>query len=402
MLDLCVNFAGIRHKNPIVAAAGHITHEPVNLKKCIEAGASAVTLKSISLDEETWARPRPCHHFLDKYGYRGALMHEELGFLTPELAVKYIKEIKPLAKDEGTIVVGNIVLGEWSAKSVDEDKNLRDIAWRLQDAGADAIEVPNTCGALISASDRVPRLKREIPLIINTLKGKLEVPFWIKMAFLYDSISIEDLKTIESMGLDAIHIYPEIRSTLIDVETGKPPVSMAYINGTKTAESCYITYATRINTNLKIISSRGVWTWRDVVERIMCGATLVGIHTAVQYNGYKVFKEMISGLKSFMERKGYKKVEDFIGIATPHICNLEEAFKTLKKRQVAIESVEISIDSVKCNGCERCVVCNQGAITMKDGIAQVDLELCNRCGSCASICPQEAITLKVLGQPWMA
>src|SRR3990172_7395439 len=97
-VDLSVEFAGVRFKNPVVASAGHVTQTLVNLKNCVKAGVGGIELKSLSLDEETWGRPRPAIWFLDKYGEPRVQMHCEFAFWTPEEAVMNIKEIKPLAK----------------------------------------------------------------------------------------------------------------------------------------------------------------------------------------------------------------------------------------------------------------------------------------------------------------
>ena len=46
-----------------------------------------------------------------------------------------------------------------------------------------------------------------------------------------------------------------------------------------------------------------------------------------------------------------------------------------------------------CVGCQTCVdTCPVGAISMVDGIAQIDKDVCVNCGSCIGVCPVSAIT----------
>jgi dihydroorotate dehydrogenase len=52
MIDLQVDFAGLRFKNPLSAAAGPITSTPYTIRQCIEHGAGSVVVKSVSLDSE--------------------------------------------------------------------------------------------------------------------------------------------------------------------------------------------------------------------------------------------------------------------------------------------------------------------------------------------------------------
>lgn len=53
------------------------------------------------------------------------------------------------------------------------------------------------------------------------------------------------------------------------------------------------------------------------------------------------------------------------------------------------------VDSSKCAGCETCVgTCPVSAISMKDGVAEVNEADCVSCGACAGECPCEAITVE--------
>ena len=47
----------------------------------------------------------------------------------------------------------------------------------------------------------------------------------------------------------------------------------------------------------------------------MAGATAVGIGTAVYYRGVDVFSKVSLEIKDFMQKEGYKKIKDMVGIA---------------------------------------------------------------------------------------
>ncbi len=50
------------------------------------------------------------------------------------------------------------------------------------------------------------------------------------------------------------------------------------------------------------------------------------------------------------------------------------------------------INQEKCIGCQACLqVCPVGAIQMKEGKAEIDMNKCIRCGKCHNVCPHEAI-----------
>lgn len=58
------------------------------------------------------------------------------------------------------------------------------------------------------------------------------------------------------------------------------------------------------------------------VERLMAGATMVGIHSEVTYRGFNILTEVIKGIEEFVDRNGYEEVQDIIGKALP--CTTDE------------------------------------------------------------------------------
>jgi ferredoxin len=66
--------------------------------------------------------------------------------------------------------------------------------------------------------------------------------------------------------------------------------------------------------------------------------------------------------------------------------------------------VSISVDVKKCRGCEACVkkkVCYVQAISVKEGKARIDDELCKGCGRCVQFCPERAIELRIEDSDFM-
>jgi dihydropyrimidine dehydrogenase (NAD+) subunit PreA len=131
----------------------------------------------------------------------------------------------------------------------------------------------------------------------------------------------------------------------------------------------------------------GILTWKDAVEYIMVGAHHVEICTAFFLKGFKIFREMVNGVKEFMEEKGYEKIEDMRGIALKHIRQFQE-----------LERVELHAEIYEevCNACKKCVKsCVYGAIVYRapETIA-IDAQKCGGCGMCSEVCPVNAISMK--------
>ncbi|MDO8491837.1 MAG: 4Fe-4S binding protein [Dehalococcoidia bacterium] len=402
MVDLSIDFAGLRLKNPIVAASGPIASTPATIRRCIEHGAGAVTVKSVGLDKENQLLPRPGNWFLDKLGERGGLMHCFSGLLTPEQAAECLSVSRPLADREDARLIGSLYfMGPWTGMppfppvSPPAPETLRRMALQMEAAGADAIEVCCNCGLSMKPSASVDFVERSIPVAIEALKGRLKVPFWIKLGFNHDVFWLRDLRTMQKLGMPAVHVYSDLRATFLDIETARPPMALPFGYGHwLRGPANYATYLSAVNSKLQIMSSGGIWTWKDAVERMMCGATLAALESPVQYHGYRVFGDILKGLAGFMERKGYKRASDMVGLAAPHIYNVKEFLARYDQTTGPREAVRLALDEVQCTGCGRCVSCIYEAIVMASGLPSIDNEACERCGVCVTICPADALAIE--------
>ncbi len=401
MVDLAVDFAGLRFKNPISAAAGPITSTPYTIRQCIEHGAGSVVVKSICPDEWAQALPRPGNWFLDRLGERGGLMHCYAGLLSQEKAAATVAEVKPLAEREDARLIGSVFFtGPWTGlppyepASPPAETRLRAMAIDLEAAGAEAVEVVCSCGYTLTASQTVGFQEQAIPLIYGALEGHIRIPFWIKLGFGHEVFMLRDLEAIQGLGGNAIHTYSDFRVTFLDIETARPPLSVPFGYGRwLRGLACYATYLSAHGTGLEVMNSSGIWSWKDAVERMMCGATIAALESPVQHRGYRIFGEILQGLTEFMERKGYERASDMIGIAAPHIDDPEAFMTGFLEKAGPPESRTLLLDDEKCSGCGLCASCIYGAVVMEEKRPRIVPDACERCGACATICPTEALSI---------
>jgi dihydroorotate dehydrogenase len=62
-----------------------------------------------------------------------------------------------------------------------------------------------------------------------------------------------------------------------------------------------------------IIGVGGVFTAADAWEKITAGASLVQVYTGLVYEGPGIVKEIVTGLRSMLDRAGLKHIEDAVG-----------------------------------------------------------------------------------------
>ncbi|MGI0082062.1 MAG: DUF561 domain-containing protein, partial [Nitrosopumilaceae archaeon] len=67
--------------------------------------------------------------------------------------------------------------------------------------------------------------------------------------------------------------------------------------------------------DIPIVGCGGVSDWEDAIEFILAGASAVQIGSAIGDKWTSVFSEINSGISRYMEKKGFSKIDEMVGIA---------------------------------------------------------------------------------------
>lgn len=153
--------------------------------------------------------------------------------------------------------------------------------------------------------------------IINTIRMSTKKPVIAKIGIGSTNI-LKIAETVKDAGADAITAINTIRAMVIDVETGFPILSnkIGGLSGKSikpVALRCVYEISKKIG--LPVIGCGGIFDWRDAIEFIMAGASAVQIGSAIRYYGMDCFDDIKKGIIMYLERKGYRNIQDLIGFA---------------------------------------------------------------------------------------
>ena len=389
LVDLSVEVAGIKFRNPVWTAAGPVSWCGEILRKAAENGAGGLVCKTISVKPADVPRPNmalvdrgwsPVYFNLAMDGrvIRVSTSYVRLirGMLNAELwselpAERWLEKEYSIAKATGLPVIASI---GYTAEE------LRELGPKVQEAGVDAIEF----SLHYLGIDYRPMIE-----IAKALRESVDIPIFAKVS--PHIVNLQEFAAeLERVGVNGIVAINSLGPCLsIDIETGKPLLGgksgYGWLSGPAIKPlgvRCVADIARAVK--IPVIGVGGIASGRDAMEYIMAGASAVQICTQGIIEGPKVYGRVASELKMLMEERGYESIEDFKGIA----------LKYLPKEPIKMERSPV-IDEDSCRACGLCAEsCMYGAISPVGDpprAYRIDENLCERCGLCMTVCPVKAV-----------
>ncbi len=153
--------------------------------------------------------------------------------------------------------------------------------------------------------------------IVGSVKKATDVPVLAKVG-LGTTNYLDTVGSAIESGVDGITAINTLRAMAIDVETQRPILSnkIGGLSGTPikpVALRCVYEISSKYD--IPIIGCGGVSTWEDAVEFFLAGASAVQLGSAVGDNWIEVFSEINYGIKQYMEKKGFSKIQEMVGRA---------------------------------------------------------------------------------------
>ena len=300
--DLAVDLCGIKLRNPTVLASGVLGACKATLARVADAGAAAVTIKSVS--EE----PREGHKNPTVITFEAGMMNA-VGYSNPGVE-EALKEFADLSDVPSPVIAS--VIGQ------SPDQFAR-VAERMAELPFAAIELPLSCphtpGYGTLAGQGTPEATEAITAAVRPITRK---PIFVKVSPNIPALA-DVCRAAEAAGADAITAVNSLGpGMIINIEARAPVLSfkMGGITGPAlrpVATRCV--YDIYEAVKIPIIGTGGVNSGRHAIELMMAGARAVGVGTAVYGEGPEVFGKIAREMNKWMEANGVKRVEELIGAA---------------------------------------------------------------------------------------
>ncbi len=300
MIDISVNFMGMRLKSPFIVASSGLTTQPDKVVAFAKAGAGAIVVKSLFEEQITNEAD-----FINSQSFESSEYSDYLHFYTRQNALeKYLQLIKELKSSVDIPVFASIncySTGIWT-----------EFAKEIEKAGADAIEL-NLYSLPLDINKKGDDIEKEYLQVVKKVSDVVKIPVSVKIGDTFSNIP-GFVSALKAYGAKSVVMFNRFYQPDIDIKTLKiiPADAFSanneYINGLR-----WVAITSSLVKGIEIASNTGIHNGTDAIKHILAGASCVQMCSALYKRGAEVITEAIDDLHLFMDKQGFKSVQDFKG-----------------------------------------------------------------------------------------
>jgi dihydroorotate dehydrogenase (NAD+) catalytic subunit len=296
MVNLSVEIAGVKLKNPVMPASGTFGSGMMYSQFIDLSKLGAVVVKGVSL--APWDGNPACRVAEATSG-----MLNSIGLQNPG-AEAFLDTDLPFLKRFGTKVIVNIC-----GHSIEEYEA---VAQRFKAEPVDMLELNISCPNVAQGGIAFGTDAKLVEKCVAAVKLKSRQPVIAKLSPNVTDIT-EIARAAEAGGADAISLVNTLLGMKIDIKKRAPVLGNVYggLSGPAIMPvAVRMTHQVSRAVKLPIIGMGGIASAEDAVEFMMAGATAIAVGTA-NFKNPKVMIDIIKGIEDFMKETGVDDVNDF-------------------------------------------------------------------------------------------
>jgi dihydroorotate dehydrogenase (fumarate) len=300
MANLQTNYLGLNLKNPIIVSSSGLTSNIESIKKLEANGAAAVVLKSLFEEQILHEAGSLSVHsdYPEAEDYLKA-------YVTSNNVEKYIELIDKSKKAVGIPVIASI--------NCIYDSKWIDFASKIQEAGADALEV-NVFLLPTNSKNTSEYYESVYFSLAEKLREKISIPISFKLGDHFTN----PLRIIEQLWfrkVKGVVLFNRFFAPDIDIEKMSVIPAEVFSNPSDLRDTLrWVAITSHEVSKIDISASTGIHNGDAVVKMLLAGATSVQVCSTLYKNGHAHLKNLIGFLDQWMERRGFNNVEEFRGL----------------------------------------------------------------------------------------
>jgi len=297
-LDLSVNIAGLKLKNPIIAASGTFGFGREFSEFFDLNLLGGISVKGLTLEPRKGNAP-------PRIAETPAGILNSVGLQNPGVHA-FIRDEIPFLRKFDTCIIANI-----AGNTVDDYCRIAEI---LSDADTDAVELNVSCPNVKEGCLMFGSTAEGISKVTSAVRKVCKKTLIVKLSPNVTDIT-EMAKAAEDSGADCVSLINTVLGMAIDINTRKPILGniMGGLSGPAVKPiAVRMVYQVSKAVKIPVIGMGGISNADDAVEFLLAGASAVMIGTAGFVNPF-VWVETLEGIKQYMEKHGFERVTDITG-----------------------------------------------------------------------------------------
>ena len=302
MADLSTTYMGIKLKNPIILGASNLVTKPEVVKELENAGIAAIVYKSL-FEEQIQLESLQLDEDMNEYNNRNS----EMGRIFPDLVhagpKEHLLNLKRLKQAASVPVFASL--------NAIYEPSWVEYAKLLEETGVDGIELNlyATPGYFEVGASSIEDKQYQI---VKSVKKAVKIPVSVKLSPFYTN-TLNFIKKLDEAGVDGFVLFNRFFQPEIDIEDEifHFPWELTQTQDHQLA----LRYSGLLHGNIEgsICASRGIYSSEDVIRLLLSGADTVQTVSAIYTNQPAFVGTMLTELNAWMDKKGYKTLNDFRG-----------------------------------------------------------------------------------------
>ncbi len=300
MINLECNYMGLKLRNPLIAGSSGLTNAVENIVEIESNGAGAVVLKSLFEEQ--------IHNAADSVLLPGATLYQEpedyiRNFSRPDDLTGYLDLIRKAKKSVSIPVVASIHC-------------ISDLGWvsyakQIEEVGADGLELNISVSPSDPEKEGADNEKTYFSIAEKILK-ELTIPIAVKVSYYFSDLA-KTLNLLSQTGIKGMVLFNRFYSPDFDIEREEAKTTFVFSTPSDIAIS--LRWIAMLSPIVKcdLCASTGVHDGAGLIKQLLAGARGVQIASVLYQKGFREIASMINYLENWMERHGYRTLDDFRG-----------------------------------------------------------------------------------------
>jgi len=299
-MDLSTKYLGFSLNNPVVVASCGLTKTADQIKKCEQAGAGAVVMKSVFEEQIQQANSGVANSV--------AMHPEAMEYLRADIdkqygTMEYLETIKQAKKSVSIPVIASV--------NCHSSKWWTTYAKQIEAAGADALEL-NIYVFPYDLQTGSTNVEESYIEILQKVKENIQIPVAIKLSPYFTSF-LNFAKKLADNGADALVLFNRFINTDIDINKMASLAKPSFNDPVGFFNTLRWTALLSGELNIDIAASGGVKDSKDIIKQLLAGASVVQAASLFYRDGVEKIGDLLSGLENWMKEKSYNSIDDFKG-----------------------------------------------------------------------------------------